>query len=101
MEEALGDERFSFIEGAPQDHAALPPPEGPIVVGIDGGYARSRERDPDGGLTNFEVLDGKSLAEDRDNRHFGLVRSLDEEPNRRLHEVLKEQGLQMNREITS
>ena len=100
MEEELGDERVGFIEGAPRDHAALPPPEGPIVVGIDGGYVRSRERDPDGRLTNFEVLVGKSMAEDRDNRYFGLVRSLDEKPNRRLHEVLKEQGLQVNQEIT-
>ncbi|MDE0521744.1 MAG: ISKra4 family transposase [Boseongicola sp.] len=100
MEEELGDERVGFIEGAPRDHAALPPPEGPIVVGIDGGYVRSRERDPDGRLTNFEVLVGKSMAEDRDNRYFGLVRSLEEKPNRRLHEVLKEQGLQMNQEIT-
>ena len=40
------------------------------------------------------------MAEDRDNRYFGLVRSLDEKPNCRLHEVLKEQGLQMNQEIT-
>ena len=96
----LGEERFRIIEGAPQDHAALPPPAGPIVVGIDGGYMRSRERDPDGRLKNFEVLARKSMAEDRDNRYFGLVRSLDARPNRRLHEVLKEQGLQMNQEIT-
>ena len=100
MEEELGDERYSFIEGAPRDHAALPPPEGPIVVGIDGGYVRSRERDLEGRLTNFEVLVGKSMAEDRGDRYFGLVRSLDEKSGRRLHELLQDQGLQMNQEIT-
>ena len=100
MEEELGDERVGFLEGARRDHAALPPPAGPIVVGIDGGYMRSRGRDHDGWLKNFEVLARKSMAEDQDNRHFGLVRSLDARPNRRLHEVLKEQGLQMNQEIT-
>ena len=33
-------------------------------------------------------------------RYFGLVQSLDQKPKRRLHEVLSEQGLQMNQEIT-
>ncbi len=100
MEGELGEEQFSFIEGTPRDHAALPPAEGPIVVGIDGGYVRARERDGEGRLTNFEVLVGKSMAEDRGDRYFGLARSLDEKPGRRLHEVLQDQGLQMNQEIT-
>lgn len=99
MEGELGEERFSFIEGTPRDHAALPPAEGPIVVGIDGGYVRARERDGDGRLTNFEVVVGKSIAADRVDRCFGLVQSLDEKPRRRLHNVLQEQGLQMNQEI--
>ena len=49
---------------------------------------------------NFEVVVGQSLAEDRDNRYFGLVQSFDDRPKRRLHEVLREQGLQMNQDIT-
>ena len=100
MEGELGEERFSFIEGAPRDHAALPPAEGPIIVGIDGGYVRAREKDREGRLTNFEVAVGKSVAEDREDRCFGLVQNLDEKPRRRLHDVLQEQGLQMNQEIT-
>ena len=100
MEGELGEERFSFIEGAPRNHAALPPAEGPIIVGIDGGYVRAREKDREGRLTNFEVVVGKSVAEDREDRYFGLVQSLDEKPRRRLHDVLQEQGLQMNQEIT-
>ena len=100
MEGELGDERFSFIEGAPRDHAALPPAEGPIIVGIDGRFLHARERDGEGRLTNFEVVVGKSVAEDGADRCFGLVQSLDEKPRRRLHDVLQEQGLQMNQEIT-
>ena len=100
MEGEMGEEQFSFIEGAPRDHASLPLPEGPIVVGIDGGYVRAREKDREGRQTNFEVVVGKSIAEDRENRYFGLVQSLDEKPRRRLHDVLQEQGLQMNQEIT-
>ena len=43
MEGELGEERAFFIEGSPQDRAQLPLPEGPVVVGIDGGYVRARE----------------------------------------------------------
>ena len=100
MEGELGNEKYFFIEGTPRDHAALPLAEGAIVVGLDGGYVRAREKDREGRLTNFEVLVGKSMTEDQGNRYFGLVRSFDEKPNRRLHEVLLEQGLQMNQEIT-
>ena len=100
MEAELGSEKYFYVEGTPRDHAALPLAEGPIVVGIDGGYVRSREKDREGRLTNFEVLVGKFMVEDRGNRYFGLVRSFDEKPNRRLHEMLLEQGLQMNQEIT-
>jgi hypothetical protein len=43
---------------------------------------------------------GKSMAEDRGDRYFGLVQSFDRKPKRRLHEVLRDQGFQMNQEIT-
>lgn len=95
-EAELGEERPSFIEGFPPMWAKLPIPEGPIVVGIDGGYVRAR----DGTQSHFEVLVGKSIPEDRDNRYFGLVQSHDDKPRRRLHEVLREQGFQMNQDIT-
>jgi hypothetical protein len=39
-EEALGDERGSFIEGCPGQSAALPRSEPPLTVGIDGCYVR-------------------------------------------------------------
>jgi hypothetical protein len=95
-EAELGEERPSFIEGFPPIWAKLPIPEGPIVVGIDGGYVRAR----DGTQSHFEVLVGKSIPEDRDSRYFGLAQSHDDKPRRRLREVLREQGFQMNQDIT-
>ena len=99
-EAELGEEQFAFIEGSPHQRARLPLPEGPIIVGVDGGYVRAREPDREGRQTNFEVMVGKSMTEDRGDRYFGLVQSFDQRPKRRLHEVLRDQGLQMNQEIT-
>ena len=100
MEGALGEERTSWIEDCPPDPARLPLPEGPVVVGIDGGYVRARDPGRVRRDANFEVVVGQAIAEDRDSRYFGLVQSFDDRPKRRLHEVLREQGLQMNQDIT-
>ena len=40
LEDELGPEQRSFIDGCPADWEELPRPDLPIVVGIDGGYAR-------------------------------------------------------------
>ena len=40
------------------------------------------------------------MAEDRGNRYFGLVQSLDEKPKRRLHTILKDLGWQENQPVT-
>ena len=40
---SLGDERVSFIEGCPGQWEALPRPEPPLTVGIDGCYVRQWE----------------------------------------------------------
>ena len=55
-EAELGEEQGSFIEGCPRDWGNLPIPDGPITVGIDGGYVR----DWDEKKRNFEVIVGKS-----------------------------------------
>ena len=78
MEESLGEERNSWVEDGPPDPARLPLLEGPIVVGINGGYVRAREPGRVRREANFEVVVGQSIAEDRDNRHFGLVQSFDD-----------------------
>lgn len=96
MEAELVEERFSFIESSAVQRERLPNPEGPITVGIDGGYVRCRDK----GQSHFEVTVGKSIPTDRPSRYFGLVQSHDDKPKRRLHEVLKEQGWQENQPVT-
>jgi hypothetical protein len=103
-EAELGEEQWSFIEGCPRDWGNLPIPDGPITVGIDGGYVRDWEAKKH----NFEVIVGKSiLAFKRDeeedtpsSKRFGFVQTLDAKPKRRLFEVLHSQGMQLNQQIT-
>lgn len=96
METELADEQYNFSQTSAFEREKLPNPAGPITVGIDGGYVRSREK----GQSHFEVTVGKSIPADRPDRYLGLVQSHDKKPRRRLHEVLKDQGWQENQQIT-
>ena len=103
LEEELGDEQVSFIEGCPRDWGELPTPDGPLTVGIDGGYVKAQ------GVEQgwFEVIAGKSIlafrrGEEQPNpsiKCFAFVQTYDEKPKRRLFELLESQGLQMNQQI--
>ncbi len=95
-EAELGDERPCFIDGCPAEWEALPIPEGRIVAALDGGYVRNW----DDRKTNFELIVGRSVPEDRAPRYLGLVHGYDHKPKRRLFEVLKSQGLQANQDVT-
>jgi hypothetical protein len=45
MEEELGEERpRNPFEGEPREQEEQPPPDGPITVGIDGGYVRAAHK---------------------------------------------------------
>ena len=92
----LGKEQSSFIDGSPAEWAGLPIPEGRIVVGLDGGYVR----DWDERKTNFELIVGRPIPDDREPRYIGLVHGYDQKPKRRLFELLKAQGLQANQDVT-
>ena len=92
----LGKEQSSFIDGCPAQWAELPTPEGRIVVGLDGGYVR----DWDDRKANFELIVGRSMPEDRAPRYVGLVHGYDQKPKRRLFEVMRQQGLQANQDVT-
>ena len=94
-EAGLGEEQYSFIDGCPREWAALPRPSAPLTVGIDGGYIRQW----DDKKAHFEVIVGKSIPEEGAGKCFGLVQSYDDKPKRRLFEVLKRQGMQMNQQI--
>ena len=103
-EAELGEEQWSFIGGCPRDWGNLPIPDGPITVGMDGGYVRDWEAKKH----NFEVIVGKStLAFKRDeeeehpsSKRFGFVQTLDTKSKRWLYEVLQSQGMQLNQQIT-
>lgn len=103
-EDELGEEPWAFVEGCPADWAALPIPDGPITVGIDGGYVRNWEEKQQ----PFEVIVGKSIlafrrADEEDipsSKGFGCVQTLDTKPKRRLFEVLQSQGHHMHQQIT-
>jgi len=103
-EAELGEEQMSFIEGCPRDWSHLPIPDGPMTVGIDGGYVR----DWDEKKRQFEVIVGKSILaftrEDEEDvpssKCFGFVQTVDPKPKRRLFELLQSQGLQMNQQLT-
>jgi hypothetical protein len=88
--------RLAEVEGDPADGKELSVPQGPIIVGIDGAYLRNWH---DKGK-KFEVIVGKSVPEVRDHRYFGLVQTHDDQPERRLFEVLRSQDLQMNQSLT-
>jgi hypothetical protein len=88
-ETELGDGQPGDSTDAPAAGRPGPLGQDPIIVGLDGGYVRNwhdKKR-------NFEVMVGKSLAPGRDDRYFGLVRSQDEQPGRRLGAVLQTQDL--------
>ncbi len=55
-EAELGEEQWTFIHGCQADWDCLPP-DGPITVGIDGGYVRDWQEKQ----RHFEVITGKSL----------------------------------------
>jgi hypothetical protein len=78
------------------DISFLPKPDGPIVVGIDGGYVK----DASNKQNHFEVIVGKSIPRDKPTKCFGFVQCHDTKPKRRLYEMLKSQGMQMNQQIT-
>ena len=104
LEDALGEEQWSFIEGVHAEWGALPMPDGPLTVGIDGGYVKAQ-----GEQGWFEVIAGKSLLAFHRGRRspgpvsskcFAFVQTYDQKPKRRLFEVLQSQGHQLNQQIT-
>lgn len=95
-EQTLGEEQFSFIDSCPAQWTELPPSEGPMTVGIDGGYVR----DWTNKKSNFEVIVGRSAPWEGDAKQFGFVQGQDDKPKRRLFDLLCSQGMQMNQSVT-
>src|ERR1700686_4282862 len=103
IEQELGEERqLNQFEGSEQEWGRQPLPDGPITVGIDGGYVRAAHKQG-----WFEVIAGKSVVAFRRNdegeipsaKCFGFVQTYDEKPRRRLWELMKAQGMQENQQV--
>jgi len=100
LEDELGEEQDMFIGGCQRDWDQLPDPAAPLIVGIDGGYVHAKDQQS---RTEgwFEVIVGKSMGEDGESsKCFGFVSRYDNKPKRRLFEMLKSQGMQMNQALT-
>jgi hypothetical protein len=103
IEQELGRERqLNEYEGSEDDWEQQPLPDGPITVGIDGGYVRAAHKQG-----CFEVIAGKSVVAFRREdatevpsaKCFGFVQTYDEKPRRRLWELMKSQGMQENQQV--
>jgi hypothetical protein len=102
IEYELGEERqpreFATVEAI----AELPLPDGPMTVGIDGGYVRAAHKQG-----NFEVIAGRSVVAFRRAKGdpvppakcFGFVQTYDQKPRQRVWEVMKSQGMQENQQV--
>jgi hypothetical protein len=103
IEQELGEERqLNQYESSENEWEQQPLPDGPITVGIDGGYVRAAHKQG-----CFEVIAGKSVVafrrEDETEipsaKCFGFVQTYDEKPRRRLWELLQSQGMQENQQV--
>jgi hypothetical protein len=74
----------------PEADAELPLPDGPMTVGLDGGYVRAAHKQ---GF--FEVIAGAIPP----SKCFALVQTYDEKPRRRLWKLMKSQGMQENQQV--
>ena len=103
MEGELGNEHPCRMEGGEEDGEQLPIPDGPLTVGLEGGFVRARHK-----RGCFEVIVGKSIlefkrdaeGEEKSQKCLGFVQTYDDKPRRRLFELLKSQGMAMNQQVT-
>lgn len=101
IEAELGEERQPDPV-KPEVDPELPLPDGPMMVGLDGGYVRAAHKE---GF--FEVIAGRSVVAFRRRKEdavpppkcFGFVQTYDEKPRRRLWELMKSQGMQENQQV--
>ncbi len=99
LDAELGAEDTAGVGGCPRDWDALPRPDMPLTVGLDGGYVHSAAQTSrtDGW---FEVIAGKSMPTDGAAKCFAFVQKIETKPRRRLFEVLSAQGMAANQSIT-
>ena len=102
MEAELGEERQCDPFQPRKEEEEQPLPDGPITVGMDGGYVRAAHQEG-----WFEVIAGRSVvafrrAEGKEvppTKWFGFVQTYDQKPRRRLWELRNSQGMQENQQV--
>jgi len=100
----LGEEQGACVEGGQRAWEDLPIPDGPMPVGIDGGYVREWEEKK----RHCEVIVGtrtRACTRDTDyagpsSKRLGFVQPVATKPQRRLYEGLKSQSMQMHQPST-
>ncbi|HTF72248.1 MAG TPA: ISKra4 family transposase [Edaphobacter sp.] len=99
MESELGEEQWAFIDGCQRDWNHLPAPDPPLTVGLDGGFVHAKDQ-PTRAAGWFEVIVGKSMPAEGEGKCLAFVQTYDQKPKRRLFELLRNQHMQMNQQIT-
>jgi len=101
LEDEVGDERWGFIDTCPRDRDALPRPDMPLVVSLDGGYVHSAEQRSrrDGWFERRHA--GRAAPVEGPSKCFGCVQTYDTKPKRRLFDLLVAQGMIANAAVTA
>jgi hypothetical protein len=94
QEQQLPREVAPFHGVCQRNHEALPCPSRPLVVGLNGGYIRHWHT-----KGCFEVIAGKSTPAEDVAKCFGFAQEVDAKSRRRVFEVLRSQGLQINQAL--
>jgi hypothetical protein len=95
-EEELSRDQDVCVDGRPGNGGPSSRPEGPICVGLDGGYVRDWEQKH----RRFEVIVGKAVPADQPPKCFGFVQSYDTRAKQRLGAVLQSQGVHNSQPLT-
>ena len=92
-------DEYAHMDGSGHALRALPKPDMPLVVNIDGGYVHSSAQTSrrDGW---FQAVCGTVTRHDGQVRRFGFVPNIDTRPRRRIRDTLIAQGLQPNQLVT-
>jgi len=102
IEEELGEELQPNLFEYRENDGEQPLPDGPMIVGIDGGYVRAAHKEG-----CFEVIAGRSVVAFRRAEEdtvpppkcFGFVQTYDQKPRRRIWELMKSQEMTENQQV--
>lgn len=95
-EEEWGEDEAVVGNTCPGDGGLLSPAQGPLFVGLDGGYVRDWGKKQH----HFEVIVGKGMPTAEPATCFSFVQSYDTKSKQRLQSVLQSHGVQDQQLLT-